>query len=252
MREKRAVFITGSGKCGTSLVAHSFFSSGFPMGTEEELIIYRGGIGNINGYWEHAKILELNREILAQNGNDWFSPPTSLPLKIDEPLRVRMGELAATLPDGFCCKDPRLVWTADLWANWFTKPTIVAVYRNPTGFRRSIANVWPDQFSADGSQDSRELRIWEASNRRLLDLASRFPCHWICFDEPFDVLKATLERIINQLGGNFNSAEFERSFIPGERRFSSDDDLDASRFGLPEPHLALYRELALHARRSTG
>jgi hypothetical protein len=244
MRNKKAIFITGSGKCGTSLVAHSFFSSGLPMGSEEDLIIYKGGIGNINGYWEHAAILELNREILARNQAEWAEPPATLPLRIDEALRDRMRALVETLPDRFCCKEPRLVWTADLWAEWFTEITIVAVFRNPSGFRRSIANVWPNKFSADSSnQNSRELLIWEASNRRLLDLGSRFPCYWICFDDPAPVLKRRLEGIIDRLGGTFDGGKFDASFIPAERRFSSEADLNASMHGLPEPVVNLYGQL---------
>ncbi len=81
MIRKRAIFITGSGKCGTSLVAHSFYSAGFAMGSEADLIIIKGDKGNITGYWEHAAILDIDREILAQNGADWAAPPNTLPLR---------------------------------------------------------------------------------------------------------------------------------------------------------------------------
>ncbi len=155
-----------------------------------------------------------------------------------------MRALAETLPDRFCCKEPRLVWTADLWAECFSEITIVGVFRNPFGFRRSIANVWPGQFSADSDdRDSRELQIWEVSNTRLLDLARRFPCHWVCFDDPVEMIKDRLESIIGQLGGRFDERDFDSFFIPAERRFSSESDLNASMHSLPEHLVKLYGQL---------
>jgi hypothetical protein len=32
------------------------------------------GKGNMNGYWEHAAILDTDQEILSQNRTDWASP----------------------------------------------------------------------------------------------------------------------------------------------------------------------------------
>jgi hypothetical protein len=91
------------------------------MGSVDSIIIYKGGIGNVNGYWEHAAVLQLNQEILAQNGADWSAPPPRLPLTIDNDLRIRVPALAESLPDGFCCKEPWLVWTAELSAEYLPK-----------------------------------------------------------------------------------------------------------------------------------
>ncbi len=87
-----SVVITGSGKCGSSLVAHSFFHAGFSMGTEEELVIHRGAKGNIGGYWEHAAILSMNEDILSFNGASWDNAP-QLPLALSPELHSRMGLL---------------------------------------------------------------------------------------------------------------------------------------------------------------
>jgi hypothetical protein len=155
-----------------------------------------------------------------------------------------MRALVEALPDRFCCKEPRLVWTADLWAECFTEIAIVAVFRNPSGFGRSVANVWPDRFSADSrDRASRQMRIWEAANRRLLDLAHTFPCYWVCFDDPKETLKNRLARIIAELGGTFDATAFETFFMPTERRFSSDTDLKTSMSGLPEELVRLHGKL---------
>jgi hypothetical protein len=76
--------------------------------------------------------------------------------------------------------------------------------------------------------------MWEASNARLLDPARRFPCCWVSFDDPVEMIKHRLESIIGLLGGNFDGCEFGRFFIPAERRFSSESGLNASMHRLPE------------------
>src|SRR5206468_601601 len=135
----------------------------------------------------------------------------------------------------FCCKGPRLVWTVDLWSEFFSDVTLVAVFRNPAGFRRSVAHVWPERFSANSeARESAELNIWEAANRRLLELSRRFPCHWICFDDEIPVLKRRLEGVIGALGRAFDPNAFDAFFAPEERRFSSAIDLEESSHGLPE------------------
>ena len=246
MSGKRAIFITGSGKCGTSVVAHSFYSAGFPMGPQSELVIYEGSRGNINGYWEHREMLEINQRILALNSADWHAAPSSLPLQLDSNVREQMRILSEKVPDGFCCKEPRLVWTADLWAEWFPSLTLVAVFRNPSGFRRSIAHVWPEEFSAGGGDDV-EFRIWAAANRRLLDLANRFLCYWVSFDEPVHFLKERLSFVIGQMGKTFDPNAFDAFYIPEERRFSSPADIEKSTCQVPAPIASLYQELTHRA-----
>jgi hypothetical protein len=218
------------------------------MGSVDDLVINEGAKGNIRGFWEHAGILDIDRKIMAYNNAKWQLVPTALPLRLDADLRRQMDALAETLPDGFCCKEPRLVWTADLWSEWFPEVTLIAVFRNPIGFRRSLAQVWPNQFSADGeARNSPELTIWEASNRRLLELARRFPCHWICFDDPVPLLKNRLQQIIGKLGKTFDPDSFDAFFIPEERRFSSPFDIHDSTHGLPKQTAALYEELQVLA-----
>jgi hypothetical protein len=115
------------------------------------------------------------------------------------------------------------------------------------GFRRSIANVWPDRFTADDQPSSPELRLWEASNLRLLELARRFQCYWVCFDDEIETIKTRLNYIMAQLGGRLDSAAFDAAFIPAERRFSSNSDIRASMFGLPESLTRLYHGLKDYA-----
>lgn len=250
MCRKRAIFITGSGKCGSSVIAHSFFAAGFPMGEIQDLVIHEGAVGNIRGYWEHARVLQINRDILEFNNADWDRFP-HLPLRLNDDLRAQMRELAETVPDGFCCKEPRLVWTVELWAECFPDFTLVVPFRNPAGFVRSIAFKWPEKYSADralSDSDSNELRIWEVSNRRLLALSRNVTAHWICFDDPIPVFENRLGEIIRSLGKTMNTEAFYRFFIPAERRFSSEEDIIFSTSALPQRIRDLYAELRTLSR----
>jgi O-methyltransferase len=235
------------------VVAEACFSAGFPMGAQADLVIHEGAKGNVRGYWEHAGVLELDRKIMKHNNAAWDVPPASVPLQMDDVLRGEMSALVSELPDGFCCKGPRLVWTVDLWSEFFSDVTLIAVFRNPAGFRRSVAHVWPERFSANSeARESAELNIWEAANRRLLELSRRFPCYWICFDDDIPVLKRRLEEVIGALGRAFDPNAFDAFFAPEERRFSSATDLEESGHGLPERTIALYQELRTVAGATDG
>lgn len=87
------------------------------------------------------------------------------------------------------------------------------------------------------------MGIWAAANRRLLELAQIFPCHWICFDDPVPVLKRRLTQVMRQFGRTFNEDAFEKFYRPEERRFSSEKDIDESVNELPGPVTALYQQL---------
>jgi hypothetical protein len=225
----RLVLITGSGKCGTSVISHSFFSAGFPMGVREDLLTFRGVRTNIRGFWENRHVLQINRAILEANGLEWGKIPGRLPLHLPSDLENQMRAFLRGFPEEFCCKDPRFVWTGDLWARLVSDTVLVAAFRNPAGFIRSIANAWPETYSVAASLDacgSPELELWEESNLRLLQLSKIFPCFWIGFDDPVELLKENLRRAIEALGRTFDPIQFDDFFLLSERRFSTPGDVN--------------------------
>lgn len=246
---KPAVFITGSGKCGTSVVAHSFFAAGFPMGSLDDLHIFEGH-GNVRGLWEHRKVLELNCEILKYNSCDWHTPHHD-ELKVSEDTLERMRFLADSVPAGFCCKDPRLVTTFSAWSRVFDPITVVGCFRNPGGFAKSIVNVWPDKFTSSPEDTAKALDLWSLYNTRLLSYADRVPVHWVDFDESLPNLKSRIASVMTRLGRTFNEGAFEEFFIPAERRFSA----EAQQRGgseVPAHIMNLYDRLIQAYRASSG
>ena len=198
------------------------------MGDPDIALIAVGDQWNQRGYWEHRQVLNINERILAENGLAWGQIPKNLPLTVSAALKLEMEAFLDNFPEEFCCKDPRFVWTADIWASLAESTTIVAAFRNPSGFVKSISNVWPAAFDARrGLSEARsvELTIWEESNRRLLELSATYPCSWICFDETTKILKANLREIIGQLGKTLNEERFDEFFCPSLRHFSTRDEV---------------------------
>jgi hypothetical protein len=225
-------------------VAQAFFEAGFSMGREAELAIHKNARGNIGGYWEHVRIKDVNRKILAENGRDWHGMKAGRKLSISADLRNEMRSLTIRLPDGFCSKDPRHVWTMDFWSEFFDNITLIGLFRNPIGFVRSLTYKWPERYQLDGEAETNPpLDIWQATNRRLLELSRSYRCLWLCFDDPVPMLKERLGLIIGELGRTFDGAVFDAHYIAEERRHSDKQDIQESLEQLPRPVAELYQEL---------
>ena len=239
---KPAIFITGSGKCGTSVVAHCFFASGFPMGTLEDLHIFEGR-GNLRGLWEHKRTLDLNCEILEFNSCDWHTPSQEA-LKVSEEMRERLRLFAESVPAWFCCKDPRFVSTFSAWYGLFDPIAIVGCFRHPAGFIKSLVNVWPDKYSTGSRHDrTKAFELWNLYSTRLLSLAEQVPVHWIDFDESLPNLKFRIASVISRFGRIFNEQAFDQFYIPTERRFSHEAESGMSGLDVPKHVLEVYDRL---------
>lgn len=239
---KPAIFITGSGKCGTSVIAHCFFAAGFPMGNLEDLHIFEGH-GNLRGLWEHKRALDLNCEILEFNSCDWHSPSEGA-LKVSEEMSERLRLFAESVPAGFCCKDPRFVSTFNAWYHVFDPLTIIGCFRHPAGFIKSVENVWPDKYSTDSpNKRAKAFGLWSLYNARLLSLAEQVPVHWIDFDESVPNLKFRIASVITRLGRIFNEQAFDQFYIPTERRFSDEAERTLSGLDVPKHVLEVYDRL---------
>ncbi len=133
-----------------------------------------------------------------------------------------------------------------MWAEWFPQIVLVAPFRNPVGFVKSIAFKWPEKFEVAPTLQrgqSNELDIWEASNRRLLKLSETIPTWWVCFDDPIDTFKRRLATIIATFGRSLDSIAFDSFFVPSERRFSTSEELALTMSVIPDDTRALYETL---------
>ena len=239
MRE--LILVTGTGKSGTTIVSKAFFDAGAPMGDLAELSTFAGGGGNVRGVWEHQDAMDLNKAILHHNGIDWFETPKG-PLATDGTLDARLARFVAARPGRFCIKDPRFVWTADVWARHVERVRLVCCFRSPLGFVKSAHRTMPQIFPDSEDPSSRGLRTWLELNRQLLKLASRYESVFFSFDDPPIDMVATLRNLLWYFGLEFNQSAFDGFFMDQERRFSNAAVLTKSR-GLPVPFQELWEAL---------
>jgi hypothetical protein len=135
-------------RSGTSAVCAALAASGVSFGTQ--LIDPIAGV-NDEGFWEDARVVELNDRLLALTQSTWFAPTADI-ANIDwgSPLYDSLREQAAhILKVGFgasspqAVKDPRLCLTLPFWLDCCAKLGIsigvCVVSRAPLEVARSLA-----------------------------------------------------------------------------------------------------------------
>jgi hypothetical protein len=130
-----AIVVTGMHRTGTSMIAKILRLGGLWLGRDEDMI--DPAPDNPEGFFEHARVVRLNDELLEATGGAWDHPPSTGPLAADDP-RVRglheraldiIADLSATRPWGW--KDPRTALTAPFWLDVLPEPRFVICVRHP-------------------------------------------------------------------------------------------------------------------------
>ena len=134
----RPVCVLGFGRSGTSLTIRLLNLMGVDIGPVEDLVPPTEA-ENPRGYWEPAWMLEINDEILAKLGTDWWHPLLAEPGwehgSEFEPLRERARGLLA---DKFGSvplwgwKEPRTTLTLPFWRDLIPNARYVICMRSPT------------------------------------------------------------------------------------------------------------------------
>lgn len=178
------LFITGSGRSGTSMVAGLFRATGAFMG--ERLLKPR--ISNPLGFFEDAEINGINEDILRPllprrtvhdglpygmdapgRGQLWLA---RLPMEVEveggESERARIRAQVARSP--FCFKDPRFCYTLENWRREAPQARMICVFRHPG---EVVASMFTDVQAAAYLHDfaisvSQTFELWRLMYRRVL------------------------------------------------------------------------------------
>lgn len=151
----RPVCVLGIGRSGTSLVARALNVLGVDLGREETML--PPGEGNPKGFWEQREVVQLNDEILAALGGEWWRPPPRPPgWELAEDMagfRSRVAELvdgqfAHAGRWGF--KDPRTTLTLPLWRAVVGEFDHVICVRNPLEVMASADGALPPSVDEVG------------------------------------------------------------------------------------------------------
>lgn len=147
------VFVTGSGRCGTSMLAGMFRHTGAFLGER----LHPARAANPRGFFEDAEVNAINEALIREaliaraaptppheveaaigtGGVLWLSQLAApLPPTGDEALRARIAALARHEP--FCLKDPRFSLTLPSWEPCAGEHVVLAIFREPATTAQSI------------------------------------------------------------------------------------------------------------------
>jgi hypothetical protein len=158
------VCIAGMHRSGTSLMARLLNIGGLYLGPEQEML--PAGPTNPAGHWEHAGLMQINEELLAELGGGWDYPPRYAGLD-DTKRTERLVTRAQLLLAGFNgrepwgWKDPRNSLTLPFWRQLVGSMQVVVCVRHPLEVALSLR-------MRNGSTIAFGLALWTSYTRRLL------------------------------------------------------------------------------------
>ena len=147
VKPEKLLFVTGMHRSGTSALCAALAACGASFG--DQLIDALAGV-NDEGFWEDARVVALNEQLLSQLDSTWFAPAPEL-VTTDwkqEQFAPLADQAAALLAGGFgaspvqAVKDPRLCLTLPLWlarcAELSIEAHVCVIGRAPLAVARSL------------------------------------------------------------------------------------------------------------------
>ena len=184
------MFVTGCHRSGTSLLASLLLDClGETKQSQEHLI---PAMDNPQGFFESRRLVDLNNEMLAWIGSEWFRPPLSTPLWDRPPLIDQLSAKRAefrdwSLNDCWVDKDPRLCITYPAYLHLLLKRVpVVSILRNPLDVATSL-------YARNGTPVDCGLALWFLYNHHL-SVALEEQDHMIGYSELLDVSKQSQPR----------------------------------------------------------
>ncbi len=231
----KSVFICGSGRSGTSMLAGLFSDCGYFQGEE----LYSPRDANPKGFFENWEINSLNERIirfslrakydqgavalfesLYREGHYWlarFPDDMQCVASVDD----KAGIAALVDREPFCYKDPRFSYTLSAWLQASPEAIAICVFRHPG---TAVASILKELQSVDHLQrlNVRVLdlyEMWENTYLRLLELRARgFEVYFVNYSDLFSESKqAELEELVgSRLNRSFPEVQLARTEYSGE------------------------------------
>ena len=216
------IFITGSGRSGTSMLAGLFNKAGYYYGDN----LYPPRKANPKGFFEDEVINHLNENIIFSSivnmdinaealsyirkcyeGQMWlFRAPVNWAFTANNNEKEKIRELVNNEP--FCYKDPRFCYTLENWLSYAKNSVVLCVYRDPASTVNSILKecrtepyLYPVNIGVASA-----YKIWSLMYLRMLDAYVKHDN--VCFINYDDVISGSVIPDIEQITG----AQIDRSF----------------------------------------
>lgn len=201
----RTVVVLGMHKSGTSVVAAIVSALGIHLGDE----LLGPDSSNPLGHYEDLEILELNERILAASGGSWLHPPPRSALlenrdqfvpEIKEIVESRNSEHTI-----WGWKDPRSVYTLELFLPQLSRPRLLVVRRDADAVAQSLLRR--DSIDLSAGRD-----LWREYNARIDDILRRYPYPRleVQFDSVRRDARKEVARIAHFVRGRASSQDLDR------------------------------------------
>ncbi len=215
----KSVFICGSGRSGTSMLAGLFSGRGFYQGDD----LYSPREANPKGFFENQRINSLNERIMVHSierahgldaanlfrtlyrqGQYWLALlPSDLQCVATKDDESELLSLVGRHP--FCYKDPRFCYTLELWLDAAPDAVTLCIFRDPGVVVASILKeLQAAAYLADLRISITDLyKIWREMHRRLLQMRSAGrKIFFFKYEDLFEERK--LKEIENLVGTSLN------------------------------------------------
>jgi len=240
------ICIAGMHRSGTSMVARLLNQCGLHIGDESDLL--EPAPDNPGGYWENARLKELNEEILAQFGGGWDLPPVfeegwEQRAELD-PFRKRAEKLTQELETSqtWGWKDPRNSLTLPFWKTLFPNLRVVVCLRNPLEVAYSLQK-------RGYSSHAFGFNLWLKYNEQVLAESApedKIITHYESYCvNPRDELR----RVLDWLGWSVSDAAIDDvcATLSTSLRHYQVSALELFKAGVPQEVLKLYAAMCAHA-----
>jgi hypothetical protein len=214
---KKAVFILGMHRSGTSCLAKCLAANGLSF------VLDQLGPTFNREHLEYGEVARLNNKIL-RNWKNPKIPDSALKKFIGKKMVNRFIRKHHKGDGRVGIKDPRLALTFHLWADAVQEFQVVAIYRRPFEVVRSFDKRDPGYSRIERNN---ALELWRLTNHKILELQKelRFPI--TSFNLPTDVFRESVEKMSDYLGLRFNPEGFENTFVES-RKHHLDYDMPAA------------------------
>jgi hypothetical protein len=185
----QALMVVGMHRSGTSFLTGSLQQAGLELGQHSDWNPH-----NLKGNRENQDVVAFHDGLLARHACAWDLPPSAA-IEWSEQDKIRALDLINDyrgVPHwGF--KDPRALLLVEGWQALLPNLQFVGIFRHPRAVARSLD-------ARGGMPEAQAFMLWQAYNKRLIELHEGSPFPLLCFDEDEQVLSDKLDQLLPELG----------------------------------------------------
>ena len=207
--QSQKIIVLGMHRSGTSLTMNLLSAMGCFVGEDRYLLPPTDA--NPQGFWEHQKVVDLNKNILNVLDLDWISAHQfevrKLPQNTKKAFSSQIKEIISNFNSHkfWAIKDPRFCLTLPLWRKHLSNFVVVVCTRHPIEIAKSL-------HKRNGLPLSVGCALWESYTRAIIKNCRGLDCLVVSYGALIDAPLAETQRIYKWV---------QKNVTTGLRKFSS-------------------------------